>query len=169
MRLTLVLFFLISSTLNFETFFEVKSNFSYCTGDKGDRLGRVVIIAKTKSDSIEGWAVRASFVVLCKELDEFTVQVDTTEEGGVVTVKGEKNFFPGKGFTMGPTTARKFVEFNKESRAAVDRGSVVGIVIRNKNKAVDISYRYVNPDMLKLLEDLGIPYQSNKNEYNVPN
>ena len=159
---------LICSSFCFNTTFRIKSNIFRCdNSNKKKRLARVLIMAKTESDLIKGWSVFGSFVVPCSQIDTFMVEVDTIENGGIVNIDGQENSFPGKGAVMGPISARVFVESQTENKSSVDNGSIDQIVISNQNNLVRISYKYVNPKMLKLLESFKEPYVHGKTIYNV--
>ena len=106
-------------------------------------------------------------MVPCDQLDTFQVELDTIVDGGVVRINDKPSFFPGKGATMGPTSARRFVELNGEKMSAVDAGSIVGINVRNRDKKVRITYNYIDNEMLKFMEENRVEYVNGKTEYSV--
>ena len=167
MQPTLISLFLISASVCFSTSLKITNNFVACESAKKNRLGRVDILAKTDSDTIKGWRVFSSFVVPCDKLDTFQVETDTIVNGGLVQVDGDKQFFSGKGSTSAPVSARVFAENLEGWESAVDSGSIEAIHLISQNNKVSLSYKYVNPDLLKLLEAKEEDYLSGQTEYVV--
>ena len=82
-------------------------------------------------------------------------------------VDSDKQFFSGKGSTSAPVSVRVFTESAEGWESSVDSGSIEAIHVISQNNKVSLSYKYVNPDLLKLLEAKEEDYLSGQTEYVV--